>query len=133
MRGILGWYSIKKAFRRDIETSGNVLLLNILLAFLPGWKVVVYLIQQSSEGAVVGGFMLAVAYRRGFLDLKESILLIPQGAVCGVVVQSLRCVQPFVIPCTVALQALLTMGCPRQEYWSGLPFPSPGDLPDPGI
>ena len=33
----------------------------------------------------------------------------------------------------VAFQAPLSMGFPRQEYWSGLPFPSPGDLPDPGI
>ena len=36
-------------------------------------------------------------------------------------------------PWTVACQALLSMGLCRQEYWSGLPFPSPGDLPDPGI
>ena len=34
---------------------------------------------------------------------------------------------------TVACQAPLSMGFSRQEYWSGLPFPSPGDLPDPGI
>ena len=34
---------------------------------------------------------------------------------------------------TVAYQASLSMGFSRQEYWSGLPFPSPGDLPDPGI
>ena len=34
---------------------------------------------------------------------------------------------------TVACQAPLAMGFPRQEYWSGLPFPSPGDLPDSGI
>ena len=33
----------------------------------------------------------------------------------------------------VACQAPLSMGFPRQEYWSGLPFPSPGDLPNPGI
>ena len=33
----------------------------------------------------------------------------------------------------IAHQAPLSMGFPRQEYWSGLPFPSPGDLPDPGI
>ena len=33
-------------------------------------------------------------------------------------------------PLTVAHQALLSMGFPRQEYWSGLPFSSPGDLPD---
>ena len=36
-------------------------------------------------------------------------------------------------PWTVAHQAPLSMGFPRQEYWSGLPFPSPGHLPDPGI
>ena len=36
-------------------------------------------------------------------------------------------------PWTVARQAPLSVGFSRQEYWSGLPFPSPGDLPDPGI
>ena len=36
-------------------------------------------------------------------------------------------------PWSVACQAPLTMGFFRQEYWSGLPFPSPEDLPDPGI
>ena len=36
-------------------------------------------------------------------------------------------------PWTVAHQAPLSMGCARQEYWSGLPFPPPGDLPNPGI
>ena len=39
----------------------------------------------------------------------------------------------FATPWTVAHQAPLPVGFPRQEYWSGLPFPSPGDLPDPGI
>ena len=39
----------------------------------------------------------------------------------------------FVTPWTVACQALLSMGLPRQEYWTGLPFPSPGYLPNPGI
>ena len=42
-------------------------------------------------------------------------------------------VQLFVAPSTVACQALLSMGFPSQEYWSGLLFPSPGDLPNPGI
>jgi len=36
-------------------------------------------------------------------------------------------------PWTVAHQAPLPMGFPRQEYWSGLTFPPPGNLPDPGI
>ena len=38
----------------------------------------------------------------------------------------------FVTPQTVAHRAPLPMGFPREEYWSGLPFPSVGDLPDPG-
>ena len=42
-------------------------------------------------------------------------------------------VQLFVTLWTVALQAPLSLGCSRQEYWSGLPRPPPGDLPDPGI
>ena len=37
------------------------------------------------------------------------------------------------IPRTMVLQAPLSVGFPRQEYWSGLPFPSPEDPPDPGI
>ena len=41
-------------------------------------------------------------------------------------------VRLFVTPWTVAYQALPSMGFSRQKYWSGLPFPSPGDLPDPG-
>ena len=42
-------------------------------------------------------------------------------------------VQLFATPWTVTHQALLSTGFPRQEYWSGLSFPSPGDLPDPEI
>ena len=42
-------------------------------------------------------------------------------------------VRLFATPWTVAYQAPPSMGFSRQEYWSGLPFPSPGDLPDSGI
>ena len=47
--------------------------------------------------------------------------------------KSLSRVQLFATPWTVAHQAPPSMGFSRQEYWSGLPFPSPGDLPNPGI
>ena len=47
--------------------------------------------------------------------------------------KSLSRVQLFATPWTVAYQASPSMGFSRQEYWSGLPFPSPGDLPNPGI
>ena len=48
-------------------------------------------------------------------------------------VQSLSHVQLFVTPWIVAYQPPLSMEFSRQEYWSGLPFPSPGDLPNSGI
>ena len=47
--------------------------------------------------------------------------------------QWLSCIQLFVALWIVTLQALLLMGFSRQEYWSGVPFPTPGDLPNPEI
>ena len=52
---------------------------------------------------------------------------------CVCVLNHLSCAQLFVIPWTVACQAPLSVGFSRQEYWSGLPFPTPADLPDPRI
>ena len=48
-------------------------------------------------------------------------------------VKSLSCVRLFATPRPVAYQAPLSVGFSRQEYWSGLPFPSPGEIADPGI
>ena len=48
-------------------------------------------------------------------------------------VKSLSRVRLFATPWTVTYKASPSMRFSRQEYWSGLPFPSPGDLPDPGI
>ena len=62
---------------------------------------------------------------------KQKLALIPKGIL--VKVKSLSRVRLFATPRTVAYQALLSMGFSRQECWSGLPFPSPGDLPNPGI
>ena len=50
-----------------------------------------------------------------------------------VVVWLLSSAQFFATPQTITRQAPLSMGFPRQEYWSGLSFPSPGNLPDPRI
>ena len=47
--------------------------------------------------------------------------------------KSLRHVQLYETLWTVAYQVPMSMGFSKQEYWSGLPFPFPGDLPDPGI
>ena len=48
-------------------------------------------------------------------------------------VKSLSRVRLFSTPWTAAYQAPLSVGFSRQEYWNGLPFPSPADLPNPGI
>ena len=52
---------------------------------------------------------------------------------CKVKVKLISYVQLFVTPWNVSYQAPLSMGFSRQEYSSGLPFPSPEDLPNPGI
>ena len=56
-----------------------------------------------------------------------------QVCICRKKVKSLSRVQLFATPWTVAHQPPPSMRFSRQEYWSGLPFPSPGDLPNPGI
>ena len=57
--------------------------------------------------------------------------MIPVKGLCGC--SSHSAVSNSETPWIAAHQALLSMGFSRQEYWSRLPFPSPGDLPDPGI
>ena len=64
---------------------------------------------------------------------KEKLPPQSISPILDVVVQSLQSCPTLVTSWTVARQAPLSMGFPRQEYWSGLPFPSPGDLPDPGV
>ena len=69
------------------------------------------------------------------LSLKQSSVNIKYVVYSKVkvTVKSLSCVRLFATPWTVAHRASPSMGFSRQEYWSGVPFPSPGDLSDPGI
>ena len=57
----------------------------------------------------------------------------PKLCMCCAVLSHFSCVQLFATPWTPLSMAPLSMGFSRQEYWSGLTFPSPGDLPNPGI
>ena len=67
-------------------------------------------------------------------QLREKHKHFPMMVMCRVCVcESLSRVRIFATPRTIAHQAPLSMGFSRQTYWSGLPFSSPGDLPDPGI
>ena len=72
--------------------------------------------------------MIYSKFRVGILVHLMIVFLLDFGG--GLVAKSCP---PLVTAWTVAHQAPLSMGFSRQEYWSGLPFPSPGDLPDPGI
>ena len=71
------------------------------------------------------------------LDLVDIVPEKIWMEVCNIIqevkVKSLSHVLLFTTPWTVAYQAPLSVGFSRQEYWSRLPFPSPGDLPNPGI
>ena len=72
-----------------------------------------------------------------FHNIMKNIRKETQKSACYIILctcaQSLNSVRLFVTPWTIACQASLSMGFSRQEYWSGEPFSSPGDLPNPGI
>ena len=65
----------------------------------------------------------------GLLHYRQILYAGPLMGACW----SLSHIQLFTLLCTVAHLAPLSMGFSRQKYWSAYPFPSPGDLPDPGI
>ena len=65
-----------------------------------------------------------------FIEKGLSCMPLPHKCVHA---QWLSCVQIFATPWTIVCQVLQSMGFSRQEYWRGLPFPTPGDLPDPGM
>ena len=98
----------------------------------PGWPAVLTELEGASEGAHNQGIL------EGSLEKMRG-----RGAVGAtsprwlkwrkVKVKSLSRVRLFATSWTVAHQAPPSLGFSRQEYWSGLPFPSPGDLPNPGI
>ena len=73
-------------------------------------------------------FRLAFSFSNSPPTAKVSVLGVVVVCVCV-----LNCVRIFATPLSVAHQAPLFMGLSWQEYWNGLPVPSPGDLPDPGI
>ena len=83
-----------------------------------------------SWSSVVQAVSQCCSFLSGFLDYNccfDLHIFDLCVCVCSIISNS------FMTPWTVALQAPPSVGFPRQEHWSGLPFPSPGDLPDPGI
>ena len=89
-------------------------------------------LSSSSSKDNASEYSLILEYISSYPQAQSGCWLNPAGYRISEV-KSLSRVRLFVTPWTVAHQAPLPMGFSRQEYWSGLPFPSPGDLPDPGI
>ena len=82
---------------------------------MDGWNINLYTNQIQNK------FEFTLVYSSVFLFVVVAII------------QLLSRVPLFETPCTVAHQVPLPMEFSRQEYWGGLPFPTPGDPPDPGI
>ena len=86
----------------------------------------------SGEARQTASTGLLAAFPCTFCSFSHSPVYWDLIPLC-VCVRVLSIVQLFATPWTVAHQAPLSMGFSRQEHWSGLPFPPPGDLPDSGI
>ena len=106
--------------------------------FTPPFTVGIFYFWESSEDQHIDSIshldpilrdaiLWSQSHRRTKLTFIEYWLC----AVCMCVLVA-QMVWLFATPWIIAHQASLSMGFPRQESWSGLPFPSPGDLPDPG-
>ena len=101
-----------KEFLMNITSHNIVVYWSVLMIFLSG---------------------LQVPWRQGQYFLYTLLFSSQHTITLMVCVQSLSCLTLFATPWTEARQAPLFMGLPRQKYWTGLPFPSPGNLPNPGI
>ena len=90
--------------------------------------------ETLSDGDVLPNYLPSTGKQH---SLAVHARPVPRGHGCWSVklslTDSLYLVQLFATPWTVAYQAPLSKGFPRQEYWNGWPFPSPGDLLDPEI
>ena len=101
---------------------------SLVCLLLPGE--VTELFFSTSPKTLSLGFDLASMYREAELLITPSGLKIEQPCSCSV---TSICVRLFATLWTVARQAPLSIAFSRQEYWSGLPFPSAGDLPRPPL
>ena len=90
------------------------------------WTRILFKELCDSFGSAVWGF------ESGEKRVRDKVLYIQTECVYACMLSQFSRVRFYATPWTVALQAPLSMGFFRQEYWSGLPCPPPGDLPDPG-
>ena len=121
------WYFLPSENSKLLSMSFSLSLLAPLSKILP---------HKVLTGKLVWDILPLSLYFLAPNDLVPSYLLrmlSPQFFSCVCMLTCFSRVWLFAILWTVAYQAPLSTGFPKQEYWSGLPYPPPGDLPDPGI
>ena len=115
---------------QSFPASGSFRMKSVLLIGWPKYRSFSFNISPYSEHSGL------ISFRMDWLDLlaiQGTLKSSPTPQFKSIEVKSLSCVRLFAMPWTVAYYTPLSMGFSRQEYWSGVPFPSPEDLPDPGI
>ena len=117
-----------------VWNSSLLLSLSSAFCFFPGWKHCWRFLHMGGQHTVVGWGCVYMWMCMGIVSTCMCIYACVHVSVYErVCVSMLSHVRLFTTPQTVAHQAPLSVGFSRQEYWSGLPCPPPGDLPDPGI
>ena len=110
--------TINLVYVYEFFSDKNISLINIMF---PSVDEIAFLLSSVCYWLLLIFLQLIIL----FLHLSEYLILL-----CVLFGQSLICIQLFVTPWTVAHQAPLSTEFSRQEYWSRLSFPPPGDLPD---
>ena len=101
---------------------------------LQSWLCTILATEGWKESALdLIGLLFLANTKQSSLSYIGGEALVQIDLLMSCLLSCFSCVWLFVILWTVARQALLPMGFSRQKYWSGLPFPPPKDLPDPGI
>ena len=123
---ILEWVAI--SYSRGLPTQG----LNL---GLPHCRQIPYRLSHQGSPLRLQSFYKETEAHRSDVTCPRSrtVSLTGRFSLLSLCTSTLSCVRLFVTPWTVAHQALLSVGFLMLEYWSRLPFPPPGDLPDPGI
>ena len=125
-----------KLFALDFQVYNAVQLIIVCLRiflFFQSWAIA-YIHSCVYSNVVKSSNLQCIAwwFLHSFISLSPPLRSECRPFQYSVCAQSCSGVWLFVTPC-VACQTPLSMGFPRQEYCSGLPFPSPGNLPDPEI
>ena len=116
--------------QKEMATHSSILAWKILWTEKPGRLQSKILQRVGHEWATFTSIWI---FREHKLVHSRNIYLARMYFSKLIKVKSLSRVRLFATPWTAAYYTLLSMGFPRQEFWSGLPFPSAEDLPDPGI